>query len=490
MQDRKYDLLIMLFLLASAVFHISTLTISPIVWTDEVFFNAVTMDWVANKTLNYTADYNWAPGQIYAYGPIYFWINGSILSVLGNSIFTARLLSLISAFALYIVVFLFVKKFSSLSGIWLVLLAGLFLTDPFFNAAAHWVRMDSLAILFYLLSVFIVLKQFGDNRNTYWSWIFSGLLMAASILTTPRMIMLSGAVMAIGLYYLWLTSFSLKSIFRVLLWGAIPIGLYALWVLIIFGSIDSYILYFQGVQKNLYNYVARGFYVPTEVWPLMIIGLVVLFAGIYVAGKRFLSPIVVFCTAFMINFYIAVRDTGPYSTLIIPVYYILLGISLSIFVTRARLVLIGVYLLLAFNVSLFMLKGVTLYVASDSRQYEPVEQFIKSNIPRGSKVAGDEVYYYAAVRNDYPFHMLFSYQANYPQTAHYTLNTFDYDYLVMSEKFKKANPDLVPLYLQQPIQRVASYKTQHPEWLSKLHALGLYGAAFTAYDGVIYKRIR
>src|SRR5205085_7784542 len=106
--------------------------------------------------------------------------------------------------------------------------------------------------------------------------------------------------------------------------------------------------------------------------------------------------------------YILIGGVGLYSIFVIPFFYLLifeLATQINVIKGYSKQILnILVMALLIFNISIAMLKGsVLLTIDYEPRKYEPINNFIKENIPAGSKVAGDELYYYAVVNRNSSF---------------------------------------------------------------------------------------
>lgn len=470
------------------IYHLATLTISPVVWTDEAFFNSITLSWLADGSLRCPVDLDYTQGkEVLAYGPVFFWLNGLVIKIFGNGLFQGRLLCLLSGMGLLALFGFAFTRFIRQPVVRLVVFTALLL-DPFFNAALHWARMDLMATLLFAISCFLLMKE---SKRTAFRFFASGLFFVIAALTTPRVILLVATPVVLFLQIGIKEKFSRRFIVNAIAWLLPVVVLYGAWIVFAFGDLEAMRRYYDYVREMLLLH-ERGFYLPRELYPLVVSTLLLVVMSIAVLRKEFCSTLNLFCLTTLIGYYVFVQDTGPYSAIVTPFYYLLIGSI--VFRLHERLVykrLGGAFIsfLLLFNAGVFILKATAVIAESKNRNHNDVETFVRSNIPKGSRVAGDVVYYYAAINNAYPFHLLVSYQFYFEPTVDYTLNTFDFDYIILSERLKTATPELYDMYLNQTtLQPIDTFQTERSPLLQKLSAAGLYG--YGGYDGVIYKRIR
>lgn len=100
----------------------------------------------------------------------------------------------------------------------------------------------------------------------------------------------------------------------------------------------------------------------------------------------------------IIAFYLIVLDWGPYSTFVIPFYYILIFYSWSLIPSIKGLNVLyslPVFFVLVFNLSYSVIKADQVLVSRKVRDPKVADTFIRENIPPGSRVVGDALYFYS-----------------------------------------------------------------------------------------------
>ncbi len=501
MNKRYIIILIVLFILVS-VFHFVTLTISPIVWGDEIFMNSVALDFVKNKTFFLSEDPAFSRGmEVLAYGPIFFVLDALIINEFGNGIFQARFLQLFFGLMLIASIAIFLYKRIEDKKIWLLLVMA-FLFDPFFNAGLNRGRMDNVASFFYFISFILAIPEKQYSKESWSSYLFSGVFFLATILTTARFNLLGLPFLAIAIYQFLISKNKVKTFLHWSLWGFIIVSLYISWIFIKFKSIDNYIDHYLEVLKRVPGFLGFHFFVPVESILLVVVAVLSLIFSSINKSYDFKSQTNIFILSVITVFYLFIGDTGPYSIIIIPYIYLLIGIIANSkkWKERRNLPVYGILLLIVFNISIFSLKGATLLFEYPSRNYKKVESFIKKNIPENSCVVADEIYYYAVLSSGSEFLNLCSFNRNTAEVEKVYREKYKYDYLIVSERIKKVRGYDIPFYTDKSeFIKVGELKMPHSgliEWLStanifkSLGTFGNYSFSSTGYDGVIYKRVK
>lgn len=475
-------------------YHLFTLSLSPIVWQDETFFNALTLDFIKNGTFYQTNCPLFLEGvqQLY-YGPVFFILNGIVLEVFGNNPFQGRILGLICGFAVLFMITVFYKKKFEKKNLFFVLVLSTFFLDPFFNASLHKGRMDTLALVFYFLSFFVFIKN--TNAVKHWKYfLLSALLFTLSVLTSSRMLVFVLPFLFVFIYLFIQHKPLRKNIFiNALVWGISFFTIYSVWIFKAFGSFAGFLDYYAFLSKQMPSHLFGHLFIPVEEYPLIILTLILLGLSLLKNRILFTRSQTIFYLGYIFTYYLLIGDVGPYSVLVIPFYYM---IFMEIFLAnkelnkKNKLVSIVLVLLLCFNLGIFVFKSAIVTLNYSSRNYSSVTNTIKKVIPEGSRVIADEVYYYAVIANNCKFQYMHLHIDDLIKVEKYRREVFDYQYLILSKRLINRNPGLMPLYTKNAnLKLIGEIKSQDSELLKKLAKLGIYDFSAEAYEGEIYMRI-
>lgn len=166
------------------LYHFITLSRSPLPYFDEAFFASITKSLQDEGLLmlKMSTVPRFESEEVLFYGPVYFYIQLFITNLIGWGIFEFRLLSLLCGFGIVIMIMLIAKCLSIKKGGFIMLFYILIL-DPELNANMHSARMDSLALLTFLLGIYFL---FFSRIKSMSSILLAGVFLASSLLTTPR----------------------------------------------------------------------------------------------------------------------------------------------------------------------------------------------------------------------------------------------------------------------------------------------------------------
>lgn len=166
------------------LYHFITLSRSPIPNFDEAFFASITRSLQNDGLLmlKMSTYPRFENEEVLFYGPVYFYLQMFITNCIGWGIFEFRLLSLLCGFGIVAVVMLIARSLSIKGGGFIVLFY-ILIFDPELNASMHSARMESLALLNFLLGIYLFF--FGRLKSIF-SALLAGLFLAVSLLTTPR----------------------------------------------------------------------------------------------------------------------------------------------------------------------------------------------------------------------------------------------------------------------------------------------------------------
>ena len=390
---------ILLFSLLAAIYHFATLSFSPIPWFDETFFASISRSVKEGKGLILeAAPFYTGDKPVLIYGPIYFYLQAGVIWLLGLSEWSFRLLNLLAAAGIVIAVNQMLKdKVQQPIRASIVLLLAF---DTIFLQNAHSGRMDLLALLFLFIAYFPIFK----NKTTIAGILRSSVFLLAAILTTPRIIVFS-LPLALWLLYLLIKE---NKVISVLVFGIVLLLGYYLWVAIGFGSIKNFFFYYldssvrKGSKNLIEGFVGGNFNIRPYQIPLILITLITLFMRI-----RKWTWLTIICTTNILSFYLLVKDTGIYSSLIISFWLMLLAENISIIKVHffktwmALIAVIGII-----NLGIFLIKSTIIFASWEQRSPSNIENWINANIPKGSKVVGDYKYYYATIKNGSDFQFI------------------------------------------------------------------------------------
>ena len=189
-QRRSRNTIVAITLVLYGLIVLSTLSITPIAWQDEMQILSFGHQLIHGDTLNsFALLSDTSSVKLFTYF-------GTVLSELAFKVipggFGHRLLSTVGAILASIALYHLLKQISVSSAL-AVLAAGILLFDPVFAQSYRGGRVDSVAILFAILSYFLTLRSaglVGDRRRIYlglggFFLMLSGLTWMSSALLIP-----------------------------------------------------------------------------------------------------------------------------------------------------------------------------------------------------------------------------------------------------------------------------------------------------------------
>ncbi len=490
-------------------YHLLTLSISPIVWIDEIPNNSKVLDFILNGTFHFNADktWDWGGGKAFA-GPVYYVLNSFIISAFGNGVFQSRLLELAAGL---LIIFFISKNYAFRKlNLWQLLIFICFLFDPFFSSEMHRGRFDLLAVLFCLLSVNSLIGSPVKSLNqkkavTYFSSIASGLFYGVSILTHIRLAFFAPVFFALFLVEWLQNKNERKNIFYKSVAWAVGVGiLFFPWIYFHFGGIGQYIDEYTLLMKRAPIFVGSEWMILPEVLPLFLI--FITFSGIFLLNYKYFAnsrwPLA--CFSMIAVFFTLIRDTGHYSILVIPCFYLLIFLVIEFYDQYKKIYRLaiagGTTLLFIVYTGIFIMKSNVLITDYPARDPAALNQFISQHIPACVRVCTDEYYYFSVLKNKNDLHLFYSFQAEankakkdslFIEIEKYSRVKFDYDYLVISDITQWLRPELFELYKGNGhLQAIARFDPPATPLPASLSFLSVKNIGKTGYNGTIYKRIR
>lgn len=488
-----------LFIALFAVIQVITLDKSPLPWFDETFFASIAHQWSLNGNLTpQVAIFQ----EVKLYGPIYFWLTGISFKLLGFSIFSFRLVNLLSGIGVVWMSGLIIKQITTNSKTngqtlasktllkwWWVLL----LTDPLFYLVLHEGRMDLMTLFWALSSIYVLLPFLTKTQNQdklIGRFILSGFLVTVAALTTPRV---GFIFVPFSMLLLWRCR---RKFYLFIIWGITIVGLYAIWVFTAFGNIDTFIAYYTGnnpfANISMTAQYLGGFgYIPRQSYPLIISAILGLIVIILQKPVKILHPYVWIALVSIGLFYPLIHDYGQYSIFIIPFYYFFIFYGLSIKVLHFKnLMLYPLLFLLVLNVGYFTLKNLQVLASWEQRKPATATQFIQKHIHKGARVVGEPMYFYAVHQVGGQYQYMDLYETLEAREARQR-QKFKYQYLIVTDHLRWRKPQIVKYYIQTAkLQEIARLKTPPSYWSQQIARLGLVSnVERDGYNCVIYKRV-
>jgi hypothetical protein len=477
--------------------HFATLTTSRLPWFDDTFFSSVADSLVRTGELRLRASPLWLDKPVYLYGPVYFVALGALFDQFGIGIVQTRVLGLLCGFGIVIVGYLILRHARVPTPLALLTCAALAL-DPTFHQNIHAGRMDSMAMWFILLA-FYLMQEAGDRRGrAAVPWTFASATCAAlAVLTTPRPGYLL-VPMGLLLLWRWMRRRDGESAVSMVVWGGVCALLVASWIAYAFGTIPAMLEYYAGFSQD---YASGGFGIRGLHAPLLVPLGVLLVAALVVRPRALGHDVVFFTLAGIAGFYLFVKDKGTfgglYSFFMVPLAYLAVGyllarVSEALGSARARRRLqVGVLgVLFAFNGAIFAARAALEFVQRASRSPASVDATVARLIPPGSRVVGDDKFYFAVRRAGSDFQYL-QRGGTVDERAGYHRKPYDFQYLVTAEG---DTSDLLRAYKREvPLVQIATISAPPDGALARTilavaRRAGIGSSLTASYDGRVFAR--
>jgi len=478
--------------------HASTITTSRLPWFDDTFFASVADSFNRTGEFKLTAAPLWLDKPVYLYGPVYFVVLGTVFDGFGIGITQTRLPGLLCGFGIVLVAYAILRRVRVEQSLAMLTCAAMAL-DPTFHQNIHSGRMDSMAMFFILLGFyFLVRAGDGSRAGVLGNIVASALFSALGVLTTPRpgyLLIPMGLILIVR----WVRRRDLTSTLAAVVWGTVVLVCIASWVLYAFGSIPAMLEYYADFSKD---FTSGGFGVRALHAPLLVPLALLMLAALVVDRRSLLLYDIPFFTVMGIaEFYLFVKDKGTfgglYSFFIIPLTYLALGYLLARLREATangpviRWIQYGIFaLLFLFNGAIFAARTTLEAVQWEARSPAATDATIRALIPPGSKVVGDDKFYFAVRKGDSDFQYL--QRGGTPeQRARYHVHDYGLQYLITADG---DTSDLVRAYLKEaPLIQIAKISAPSDGALARfITAVAQWagiGSSLTAnYEGRVFAR--
>lgn len=450
------------------IIHVFTLTFSPLPWFDEVFFADISKNFSEGKGLKLliAPEISIMGQEVLVYGPVYFFLQAIPIYFFGLEKFIFRLVCFLGGvLSIFFLgeIFRFFSKNMKTSWVWILVLC-----DPMFFSSSHGGRMDLWALAFLLAAISFYLSWIKEEKAIF--LVISSLFMALSVLTTPR-------ILAPGLGLAILVSiFSLKSMknfkINIVFWLVPFMFIISAWVFFAFGGIAKLLIYY-GAETS--SYVGGRFNFPKQIIPLLIAGFISIV--ILIVKKKLPTEVILFGVFGVLSYLILVKDSGPYSILL--VFFIYLFVLLS-----GHLRYSPVFIIVIFNGVFFISKILFLTFSYEQRKSDVIFQKL-IELPPESTIIADDIYYYDIISSGHKFLFKDHLVSMEKKLVFYKKNDFDF-ILVRNKSYPDNNFNFLKSHIN--LQEVESFQipiNSTSNYLQSLIPITIHNNI----DGTLYKAI-
>jgi 4-amino-4-deoxy-L-arabinose transferase-like glycosyltransferase len=449
---KKYKILILIASVIYVIYHFATLIYSPLPWFDEVSFASITNSYLKHHTFFEEARIIVLPEQKLDYGPVYFMMQAAIIKTFGFSIFNFRITSLLFGLIDLFLVYKICRqlRFTVIATVVTIMLIAL---EPNFNQFLHSGRMDFVTLFFFFLSYLIFARIASVKISQIIApALFTGVLLAFAILTTPRIIF---AFSFYAFYFIYEISLKDKDWKALLLKYAFVlvgfIGVDYIWIYSAFGSLHGFIYYYTH-SAVIKEHTGMDTGVKTIKYNLLIYVYAFIAFFVLLKNKAVKNNInlVLLTLPVIMAFLVLVTGglSGRYFAMVAPFTYLLIGGVLAGMYSNTLSKGIT-YLIVGLFAAVFIFKGA--YIFGTIQQHDPYKNETKISwyLTKGALVAGDFRYYYIARDNDCSFLSLeengrwdnkikyfLNHKVNYFIISKDNPGLSDYDKVLLDNKYK------------------------------------------------------
>ncbi len=381
------------------LYHFITLIYSPIPWFDEVSLASVTDSYIKNGTYYETCRILVIPDEKLVYGPLFFMLQAFVVKILGFSIFSIRLSSLVFGIINLGLIYNICRHFKfSIAATFVAIAIVAF--EPNFNQFLHSGRMDFMTLFFFLLSYLVYIKTDSSSHpKTILYGLAIGILLACAALTTPRIIFAFSFYVVAFVYEI--VGDKSKTIMHTLIkYSCIAvgfIGIYSIWIFTAFGSLKGYIDYNTNSPIIQSHTGVESAFRPSYYLFVFIYALIALLVSLRNKSLKDNRDLLLFTIPIIISFIFIVTGglTGRYFALADTFLAIMIA-GLTMHLHNGKALKYATFSLIFFFGSIFLVKAI--YVASSASLRNPYtnEAAITKYIKPNNAIAADFQYYYIA----------------------------------------------------------------------------------------------
>lgn len=449
------------------LFHLLTLSVSPMPWFDEVCFVDISYSLSQGNGFKLEiAPFLEHSENIVHYGPVFFSIQAAFIKLLGLNVWTARIPGFVFAvLSCVVLIRLFEKTQVKLGHAGLLLL----ILFPTVSSTLHNGRMEFVAIFFWLSSIYFILQ-----RNVG-SVMISAILFVIMLLTTPRsLLFLFGTIFL----FIWVWRYNLSGLFlNALLYGVVIFLGEWIWAVVSVGSLSAYL---ELLGSSSEGFVGGGFPFRTKDLPMLgILIASILSLVIPNVRKQILQSekanLLFFSMIIILSYVLLVKETGPYLVyMAIPV--ILLSSVLKEFGIGKLVFSLSIIVLLTFQ---FFKFGLLISELSERDPAKIRDQILKV-IPKGSSLIISDQYYYMLRSNEMKLNYL--HHKDFSEIMEYNSRSFQAEFVLLNSFDDFLNPEWKSSLIH-PASEYELYQEFGEPY--KKPWLGLY---VNSYSGILFKR--
>jgi len=482
-----------------ALIHLICLDRYPLPWFDETFFASLTHEMLSTgKLYPAVSPMLYFPlKDCYIYGPVYFSVLAFFQKIIGLGPLATRLPGFISGFlVLWVLYRLFREIHPEKNKRYALLFSFAVGVDFTFFESLHLGRMEPLVLLFvllYTLYCYRIYKSGFDGKiwkSAFWApGIFALLAVACSprpflLLLPPALLILSRA-----------TAQDVLPIVRSLVLPlTVVVALFLSWIMASFGSFSEMMLHYSIANQGDFS---APFQFSTSIYvyqyPVFFAALFATIIGGLMNKEIFKSNIIIGAWLGILLFYAFIAIKRPYGVYVIPfAYLIVFHVYVTILKPSSKfLVKLGsntvLFSLVGVMVGLTLWKGYYFLQSYEERNPKPVKYFIAHHVPAGSKMVGDEIYYYASMDCgvDYQY---FNIGNTLEQRERYHREQYHYDYLFVSDIMYKMYGYAADYYIKMGmLRKVARLEIPQSSITATMNKRRPGLVSYFHYSGTLYK---
>lgn len=492
-EEKKFIFFIIIFIL----FHLITLNISPLPWFDEACYLDMTMNLINRGSLHMPIASFDEPNEVLIYGPIYFYIQKFVINIFGIGIFQFRILNFISGCIVVFITYMILKKILNIKFYKFILF--IFCFEPIFLQNLHSGRMDLVSLAFCLTGFYLYFKNINNSfSNSVLETITIGILLTASLLTTPRIIFCFPFLFIFSL----MKFKNIELIKKSILIASIFCLFFSIWINLKFNNLENFlniVLFNKTIKthvvenKSLFNNIVRYKY---HFFLTLMTFLSILYFALNFKKYLYVQKIVgLFSITTIISYHIIVAEAGPYFAMVLPFYLLIFALAFSslktinpsFFFIKYRLI---ETIILSPFIIIFLTKSIVIVSSYKDRNHKIPEEFINKNIPSNSRVIGNFKFYYACLNNKNSFEN-FEFSFNPINMINHHRLDYNYEYIIVDSNLK--NKSFLNEYLKKEKHVIIDSLTfeSSPFFKKVLKICEFMNIKMTYnYSGIIYKRIK
>lgn len=471
-----------------ALLQLLVLPFNPLPWFDEVYFADVSLALAETGQMKLRMLPSAVKGEVLFYGPVYFYLQALILKGVGLDILQFRLLNFVSGLGLVLAFRQFMRAFGFRPLEFQLFPLLLFIT-PVFWQNMHSGRMDLLATLLGFAGFSLLIQSWKTNRTSLAVW--AGLMVAASFLTTPRMVFLLGPLALLSLFLIpgWQWRAFLAFAFSAL----IPVLAWFIWK---FDSPASYLAMFRGgaVGRHIgiYGEDSVIFRYPALYPVYALVALAGILSVRKGSWKNLEGKLILFSFLVMMLFHLVVVERGPYSAMVLVFYLLFIALSLredsrsglrKWFLISCGLILISYLAMQTGKVGIILSQ-------IEERLPERFEHNFSNPSLEGKRVVSSFEYYYELKKRKIPF-CPYQIAVNPWDKVKYQLDTFQCQYMLVSRQDLNSHTILEYLNSGKFVEE-KQFRSQNqpdsPALVPGPDGGGSFSPGLSSYRGILFRR--